>query len=111
MLTVENAIKVAGYFASHAVAAFDAMHADPVTDDARYLLEVIHRIGHQTISQRDLFTASSRSRFRLSRDLLPALTLLEEHGYIGALPAPTQRGPGRPPSPTWRVHPDLRTNR
>jgi hypothetical protein len=51
----------------------------------------------------------SRSRFPKVGDLDGPLDLLEQHGYIRRQPEPERTGPGRPPSPTYLVHPDLAT--
>lgn len=103
-----KAIEIAHYYESHALAAFDAMHADPLVGDAEYLLEVIRRLGGEMVTQRELLTAASRSRFKRSKELLPPLALLEEHGYIAAHHEEPSSGPGRPASKKWRVHPTLR---
>ena len=103
--SVLNAISVARYFTSHALAAFDAMAADPVVADAMYLLEIINRERMKTFSKRDLFTKASRSRFPKVSDLDVVISKLEEHLYIDEEPRIETSGRGRPPSPTWRVNP------
>jgi replicative DNA helicase len=105
--TVEDAIQLAKFFTSHAIAAFDAMHTDPLLDDAEYLLAVIKRLNREELSQRDMMVQGSRSRFRRVKDLVPVLALLEEHGYIGTVASENSGGPGRPASPRWQVHPQL----
>lgn len=105
--TVRNAITMAEYFTAHALAAFDAMQADPVTFDAEYLLEVIRRAEQPEISKREMFTLASRSRFPKADDLDVVITRLEEHGYLEAQEPPKREGRGRPPSPKWFVHPSL----
>lgn len=105
--TVRNAVVLADYFTAHALAAFDAMQADPVTFDAEYLLEVIRRAGQAAISKREVFTLASRSRFPKAADLDVVITRLEEHGYLEPVPQEPPKGRGRPPSPRWSVHPSL----
>ena len=80
------------------------MGADPIIDDARAVLDWIIRTNQTVFSRRDAFSALSRSRFRRVVDLDPALTLLDEHGFIRQLPRPAPTG-GRPASPAWEVHP------
>ena len=56
-VTVESvlaAIRLADYYTAHALAAFDAMAADPVAIDAQYALEVITGEGWTTFSRREL---------------------------------------------------------
>ena len=103
--SVERAVRLGGYYRVHALAAFDAMRVDPVVAEAEYLLDVIRKVGKKIVSRRDLHAASSRSRFPKADDLVEPLHLLEEHGFLIQQPEPPTKGPGRPPSPTWAVHP------
>lgn len=102
--SVASALRLGDYYQAHALAAFDAMNADPASDDARQLLAVIRRLGRELVTKRDLFSAASRTRFRKTGDLDPALRLLEDHGYLTRLPEPNRDRRGRPTSPTWAVH-------
>ena len=79
------------------------MRPDPGIDDAVYLLERVVSLGTDEMSERDLFTACSRSRFKKMRDMESALKRLEEHNLIAWLPAPKPTV-GRPASPRFRVH-------
>ncbi len=106
--TVRRAVQLAGYYRQHALAAFAAMQSDPVVTDAAYLLEVvIPRLDAEAVTQRDLFTKASRSRFRKVADLAAPLQVLEDHGYLLRQPEPLKEGPGRRPSPRWTVHPSM----
>jgi replicative DNA helicase len=104
--TFAGAVRLAGYLVDHARAVFDLMGADPRTDDARWLLDWINRAGRTQISRRDAHTAAPRGRFRKAADLEPALTLLEEHGWLRRVDAdPVGPKGGRPPSPRFLVNP------
>src|SRR4029453_15406245 len=101
-----GAARLAGYLVEHARAVFDLMGADPRTDDARWLLDWINRTGRTQISRRDAHTAAPRGRFRKAAALEPALTLLEEHGWLRRVDAdPVGPKGGRPPSPRFLVNP------
>jgi hypothetical protein len=104
--TFAGAIRLADYLIDHARAVFDLMGADPRVDDARWLLDWIVRTGRAQFSRRDAHAAAPRGRFRKATDLEPALTLLEEHGWLRRVDAdpPGPRG-GRPPSPRFLVNP------
>jgi hypothetical protein len=104
--TFAGTIRLADYLVEHARAVFDLMGADPRVDDARWLLEWINRSGQAQFSRRDAHAAAPRGRFRKAADLEPALTLLEEHGYLRRVDAdpPGPKG-GRPPSPRFLVSP------
>jgi replicative DNA helicase len=104
--TLADAIRLAGYLIEHARAVFDLMGADPRTDDARWLLDWINRTNQAQFSRRDAHAAAPRGRFRKATDLEPALTLLEEHGYLRRVDAdpPGPKG-GRPSSSRFLVNP------
>jgi replicative DNA helicase len=104
--TFASAIRLADYLVEHARAVFDLMGADPRTDDARWLLEWINRTDQRQFSRRDAHAAAARGRFRKAADLEPALTLLEEHGWLRRVDAdPVGPKGGRPASPRFLVNP------
>jgi replicative DNA helicase len=103
--TFGGAVRLAGYLVEHARAVFDLVGADPRVDDARWLLDWINRTNLTQFSRRDAHQAA-RGRFRKGADLEPALTLLEEHGWLRRVDAdpPGAKG-GRPASPRFLVNP------
>jgi replicative DNA helicase len=106
--TLAGAIRLADYLIEHARAVFDLMGADPRLDDARWLLDWIHRTNRTQFSRRDAHVAAPRGRFPKATDLEPALRLLEEHGYLRRVdpePSGDPRGRGRPASPRFLVNP------
>lgn len=108
---VSKAMQLGDYYARCALAAYADMQADPLMEDAGYLLTVLERLGASRVSQRDIMTAASRDRFRKMGDLARPLEILEQHGFIYRLPKETNDGPGRPKSQQWELHPSLRNNR
>ncbi|MER7150311.1 DUF3987 domain-containing protein [Streptomyces lydicus] len=107
--TMRGAIELGEYFTSHGLAAFDAMGADQTSDRATSLLETLRAHGWGEFSKRDLMLKVSRSEFPTADALDPALGLLEDHGYVRALPVQRTGGRGRPPSPRYLTHPRLST--
>jgi replicative DNA helicase len=104
--TFTGAIRLAGYLVDHARAVFDLMGTDPRLDDARWLLEWINRTNRTQFSRREAHAAAPRGRFRKATDLEPALTLLEEHGWLRRVDAdPPGPNGGRPASPRFLVNP------
>jgi replicative DNA helicase len=103
--TFAGAVRLADYLVEHARAVFDLMGADPRVDDARWLLDWIARTRQVQFSRRDAHQAA-RGRFRKATDLEPALTLMEEHGWLRRVDAdpPGPKG-GRPSSPRFVVNP------
>jgi hypothetical protein len=107
--TMAAAVRAAGYFTAHALAAFDGMGTDPVLEDARHILGYLERARPARFTRRELFSALTRSRFPKVGDLDTPLALLEQHGYIRQADAADRTGPGRRPSPEYTVHPNLAT--
>ena len=103
--TLANAHTLIEYYTQHTLAAFDTMTTDPTTDRARHLLDWIDHTNTTRFTARDAFTNQPRARFPKMTDLDPAISLLEQHGYLRRLPAPPSSGRGRPPTPAYEVNP------
>jgi replicative DNA helicase len=101
--TINAARRFGDYFTHHALAVFDRLGTDPALDDARYLLSWIEEKRPERFTKREVFTRSSRGRFRTVAAIEPALAVLEEHGHIRQAPQAARRGR---PSLTYLVHPD-----
>ncbi len=107
--TMRAAIGVTNYYTAHALAAFDHMGVDPALDDARAVYSWLERTRPARFTKREAHMGLSRSRFPKVGDLDAPLELLEQHGWIRRLAEPERTGPGRRPSPSYQVHPDLAT--
>jgi hypothetical protein len=104
--TFAGAVRLAGYLVEHARAVFDLMGADPRGDDARWLLDWISRANLAQFTRRDAHAAAPRGRFPKATSLDPALSLLEEHGWLRRVDAdPVRPRGGRPASPRFLVNP------
>ena len=104
--TMAAAISIGHYLTAHAKAAYAAMGADPVVEDARYLVRWIGRLEGETFMRREVFEAT-KGRFKRVEALDPPLNLLEAHGYIRQQPPEARTGPGRRPSPVYEVNPKV----
>jgi hypothetical protein len=102
--TILAATRIGAYFKTCAMRAFAQMRVNPGADDAAYLLRRIVSLGAPAVSERDMLVACSRSRFRVKADMLPAMKLLVDHGYL-VLQQTSQRTGGRPSSPIYGIHP------
>ncbi|GGK79051.1 hypothetical protein Sme01_22250 [Sphaerisporangium melleum] len=109
--TMNAAATLGEYLTAHALAAFDAMGADPELECARAVHAWLERTRPERFTVREAFTALPRSRFRKVADLVTPLDVLEQLGWIHREPEPPCTGPGRRPSPTYAVHPSLCTQR
>ncbi|MDG6106112.1 DUF3987 domain-containing protein [Dactylosporangium aurantiacum] len=106
--TLDRAALIGEYYAAHALAAFDDMGADPTTRNAQTILAWIERTGTTAFTKRDLYRAVKSAQFANVADLDGPLGVLDAHGYVRQLdpPARSAKG-GRPPSPSFLVHPDV----
>jgi replicative DNA helicase len=102
--TIEAAERIGRYFKACAINVFTQIGASPDIADALYLLRRVVSLGTDEVSERDMFTACSRSRFPTKEAMTQALKLLVDHGYLLPLNTPKPAGGGRV-SPRFRVHP------
>jgi hypothetical protein len=110
--TIEAAAHIAHYYLNHALAVFDLMGADPLINDARHVLTWITRAQSAGFTRRDAFASLRGNRFRKVTDLDPVLELLTAHSYLRQRPDTQPRANGgRPPSPTYEVHPTVLSER
>jgi replicative DNA helicase len=106
--TIERAARIGDYYAAHALAAFDDMGADAATRNARQVVTWIERTNTSAYTKRELFRAVTSAQLKTMADLDPVLAVLEVHGYLRQLdPLAPKRGGGRPPSPSFLVHPEV----
>ena len=88
-----GATSIAEFLSAHAVAAYQIMGANEGIADAKYLLRRIKGIGKPEISKNELIQAT-RGKFKKSENMDPALSILEERGYIRRVVI--SEGRGRP---------------
>lgn len=100
--TVLDAARIGDYFKVAAINAFMELGTDHATVDAVYLLGRIEHLAMDEVSERDLFTAASRGRFRTVASMGPALDRLIDHGYLVPITDTKPTG-GRPASPRYTV--------
>lgn len=105
--TMADAVKLGSFFVSHYLAATEEMGADPKVNKARYLLGLLRRLDRRMITVRDLYNRVTKSQVPKVGDLVEVLDLLEDHHWVMRLPEPERTGPGRRPSPTYVLNPDL----
>jgi hypothetical protein len=106
--TIVDAARIGEYYKAGAINAIGGLSRDLIAINAAYLLERIAAEELDEVSERDLFSTISRTRFRKKSDLAPALQRLVDHSYLAPLPIPSRDGTrGRPPSARYKVHPSV----
>ena len=90
------------YMLEHAMAAFNVMGQDPVTELARKLLSWCRRGARHTFTLRD----AQRAMHAPAEDLSQAMATLIERGLCRLRQAPESSG-GRPASPVYEVRPSV----
>ncbi|WP_052466536.1 YfjI family protein [Mobilicoccus massiliensis] len=102
--TFDRATAIGRYYLDQARAVFREMGADEDTLNAVYLLDRTRGLGAEEVTERDLMRVAQK--FRTKADMAPALNRLVDAGWL--IPVEITREPGtrgRPPSPSYRVHP------
>jgi hypothetical protein len=104
--TMQSAIAISRYAIEHARIAFAVMGADPDTDDARYLRQVLHRFALEkksgAVARRQVWQSAKR-RLQTSAVFDRALQVLEKHGYVRT--HSTQPGGAGRPAQTLLLNP------
>ncbi|MFD0557125.1 DnaB helicase-like protein [Stackebrandtia endophytica] len=102
--TIDAAAMIGYYYATHALATWDHMHASS-TGPATTVLNWLTKQRQPMWKQREIWR-SIRCQIRSTDELSAALQVLENHGYI-RIYQPERTGRGRRPSPHIHVHPSL----
>jgi hypothetical protein len=104
--TMNAALEIMAVITHHSLAALDFMGTDYVIDHARHVWRWVERSRLPLFTVREAFN-NLRSRFQRVSEIHAALDVLEERGYVELLPPGKREGPGRPPSPTVQVRPEI----
>ena len=92
--TLERAVRLGEYYASHAMVAFTRMGLDEKVKKAQIMLGFIKRLKQDRFSERDLWQ-NARRQFTKPSEMAASLEALAEMHYIRRVPAPARDGPGR----------------
>ena len=103
--TIQNAIRLGHYFASHATAVFRIMGRDESVALAEHIVHTIQRHDMRTFSKRDIHQ-QVRRRVDTPDELDGPLKLLVDHNYIRDVPQ-SSTGPGRKSSPSYETNPRI----
>ena len=103
--TIQNAIRLGHYFASHATAVFRIMGRDESVALAEHIVHTIQRHHMRTFSLRDIHQ-QVRRRVESPDELDGPLKILVDHNYIRDVSQSSIR-PGRKSSPTYEANPKI----
>ena len=102
--TMRQAVKISKYFIEHAKYAFSLMGKDKALHGAQYILKRLKLHHRQEISKYQIFRLCRSKHFSKADDILPALELLIEYGYIKEHIDPAPTG-GRPKGSIYILNP------
>lgn len=103
--TIQNAIRLGHYFASHATSVFRIMGRDESVALAEHIVHTIQRHDMREFSKQKLHQ-QVRRRVDSPDELDSPLKILVDHNYIRDVSRPST-GPGRKPSPAYESNPRL----
>ena len=80
--TMKRATRITNYFFKHAQYAYSIMGADKTVHDAKYILRRLETQDKRELTKSSLFHLCRSKSFKRADDMLPALDLLVEYGYL-----------------------------
>jgi hypothetical protein len=103
--SAQRAKEIGSFLLIHALGAFRMMGTDPVTEQARTILNHCLRrpTSPTSLTKRELWQKLRRGTFKTAEELDAPLQLLVDHGYIRVTEQPSKGG--RKPSPVVEVNP------
>ena len=104
--SMSRAVHLIDYFKGHLRKVYVLIDADPRISRARKVIRWIMAEPRRQFTKRDVYQGTKGSFHRVE-ELDPILGLLESLGCIRQSETGNRPGPGRKPSPTYEVHPQL----
>lgn len=80
--TMKRATKIVSYFLKHAQYAYSVMGADKTLHEAKYILRRLGTQSKEELTKSGLYHLCRNKIFKKADDMLPALELLIEYGYL-----------------------------
>ena len=79
---MKRATKIMVYFLKHAQYAYSVMGADKSLQDAKYILRRLESQSQLELTKSSIYHLCRNKSFKKADDMLPALDLLAEYGYL-----------------------------
>ena len=102
--TMKRAIKITEYFLEHAQYAYSVMGADKTLHEAKYILRRVESQARREFTKSGLYHLCRNKSFKRADDMLPALDLLIEYGYLKKRSYYQATG-GRPKGDSYLLNP------
>ena len=102
--TMKRATKIVSYFLKHAQYAYSVMGADKTLHEAKYILRRLGTQSKEELTKSGLYHLCRNKIFKKADDMLPALELLIEYGYLKKRTYHQATG-GRPKGDSYLLNP------
>ena len=102
--TMKRATKIVSYFLKHAQYAYSVMGADKTLHEAKYILRRLKTQSKEELTKSGLYHLCRNKIFKKADDMLPALDLLIEYGYLKKRTYRQATG-GRPKGDSYLLNP------
>ncbi|MCL2426959.1 MAG: YfjI family protein [Oscillospiraceae bacterium] len=103
--TLKKAIDIGVYYMNHAKVVYQLMGIDEQTQDAKYVLQQIKSNQNTELTTYGIFRIC-RGKFNKCSDLIPALELLTEYGYLKEVEV-EYKNVGRRSRPKYLINPHI----
>ncbi len=102
--TMKRAVKIMSYFIKHAQYTYSVMGADKTLHEARYILRRLEKQPMRELTKSAIYHLCRNKNFKKADDIIPALDLLIEYGYLKRRSYYQATG-GRPRSDSYLLNP------
>lgn len=102
--TMKRATKIVSYFLKHAQYAYSVMGADKTLHEAKYILRRLGTQSKEELTKSGLYHLCRNKIFKKADDMLPALELFIEYGYLKKRTYHQATG-GRPKGDSYLLNP------
>ena len=103
--TIKKAIEISKYFLEHSKYAYMIMGADKEVQKAKYILKQLKKQEEMTLKRSEILTLCRSKGIEKKNDIIKALEILVENGYISEQEAIERKGAGRKPDIVYELNP------
>jgi len=103
--TIKKAIEISKYFLEHSKYAYTLMGADKETQKAKYILKKLEKQDKMSLKRSEILSMCRSRYIAKVEDIIKALDILVEYGYIIELEAEKREKVGRKPDVVFELNP------